>query len=452
MSLSHLDSLLPAEAALVVAFSGGLDSTVLLHQLVRWRQTHPQLRLRALHVHHGLSPCADSWAAHCLALCDAWALECDVLRVRIDAREQGVEGAARAARYQALTAAMRPDEVLLTAQHLDDQCETLLLALKRGSGPAGLAAMPARLERHGRVLLRPLLGQTRQQLETYAQQHQLRWIEDESNQDTRYDRNFLRQRLLPELQARWPHFAEACARSAALCGEQEQLLDELLAEQLAGLTQPDGSLFFAPLLKMSDARASALLRRWIAQQGATMPSRAALMRLRQEVMLSRDDAQPRLRFGHAEVRRYRDRLYWLPRYASLRDQQLFWPDRRVPLVLPQQLGVLFAQIAQPQQPGVLFAQTAQPLLRQPEADEQVSVRFYAQGYFHLVGRAGGREMKKLWQELAIPPWQRERIPLIYYNQTLVCAPGLFVTRQGAAVDKQGWQAIWQKNMHAGEQK
>lgn len=439
MSLSHLASQLPADAALVVAFSGGLDSTVLLHQLVRWRQMHPQTRLRALHVHHGLSPNADYWAAHCVAICEQWQLGCEVLRVQIDAREQGIEGAARAARYQALTAAMQPDEWLLTAQHLDDQCETLLLALKRGSGPAGLAAMPVRLERQGRVLLRPLLNQTRQQLETYAQQHQLRWTEDESNQDTRYDRNFLRQRLLPELQARWPHFAEACARSAALCGEQERLLDELLAEQLAGLTQPDGSLHFPPLLQMSDVRASALLRRWIAQQGAPMVSRAALMRLRQEVMLSRDDAQPCLQFGNAEVRRYRDRLYWLARYTSLRDRQLCWNDRREPLLLPQQLGTLVADHAHSQ-------------LRQPEADEQVSVRFHAQGYFHLVGRAGGREMKKLWQELAIPPWQRERIPLIYYNQTLVCAPGLFVTRQGAAVDKNGWQAIWQKNDNAGEQK
>lgn len=439
MSLSHLASLLPADAALVVAFSGGLDSTVLLHQLVSWRQAHPQARLRALHVHHGLSPNADSWAAHCVAICEAWQLGCEVLRVQVDAREQGVEGAARAARYQALTAAMQPDEWLLTAQHLDDQCETLLLALKRGSGPAGLAAMPVRRVRDGRVLLRPLLNQSRQQLEAYAQQHQLRWIEDESNQDARYDRNFLRQRLLPTLQARWPHFAEACARSAALCGEQEQLLDELLAEQLAGLTHPDGSLHFPPLLQMSETRANALLRRWIARQGAVMPSRAALARLRQEVMLSREDAQPCLRFGDAEARRYRERLYWLPRCASLRELELPWRDRREPLLLPQQLGVLCAQ-------------SAPSALRQPEADEHVSVRFHAQGYFHVVGRSGGREIKKLWQELAIPPWQRERIPLIYYNQTLVCAPGLFVTREGAAVDENGWQAIWQNNNNAGEQK
>lgn len=429
MPLSHLASLLPDDAALVVAFSGGLDSTVLLHQLMRWREQHPQTRLRALHVHHGLSQYADRWAEHCVSQAGEWQLSCEVLRVEVDAVKQGVEGAARTARYQALTAAMQPDEWLLTAQHLDDQCETLLLALKRGSGPAGLAAMPVRVHRHGRILLRPLLEQSRQQLEAYAHDYRLCWIEDESNQDQRYDRNFLRQTILPTLSARWPAFARACARSAELCGEQEQLLDELLAAELAQLIQGDGSLLFSPLLTMSEARANALLRRWIAVQGAPMVSRDALVRLRRQVMSSREDAQPRLQFGEAEVRRYRDRLYWLERRESLREQQLGWPDRQHPLNLPQQLGTLYAS-----------DRCAE--LRQPAADERVSVRFHARGHIHLAGRAGGREMKKLWQELAIPPWQRERIPLIYYNERLICAPGIFITREGTADDDRGWQVVW----------
>ena len=429
MPLSALDSLLQPGAALVVAFSGGLDSTVLLHLARQWHQGSPQSRLRALHVHHGLSPNADRWAAHCLALCQQWQLPCEVLRVRVDGRDSGIEAAARTARYQALSAALQPDETLLTAQHLDDQCETFLLALKRGSGPAGLAAMPQSRSLGAHRLLRPLLHHSRQSLEQYARTHQLTWVEDESNQDLRYDRNFLRQRLLPELLQRWPHFAEATARSAALCSEQEQLLDELLTDQLAELTQSDGSLHFPPLLAMSEARANALLRRWIAGQGGAMPSRDALNRIRDEVMASREDAQPRLQFGQAELRRYRQQLYWLPPLSSLRDIQLAWPDLGQPLTLPDNLGVL--QASQAQRP-----------LRLPQPDEQVSVRFHAQGQVHLVGRSGGREMKKLWQALHVPPWQRDRIPLIFYNQTLVCAPDLFITREGAATDHAGWQAVW----------
>ncbi|MCZ4059225.1 tRNA lysidine(34) synthetase TilS [Pantoea sp. LMR881] len=438
MSLPYLDALTETDAALVVAFSGGLDSTVLLHQLWTWHQQHPHSRLRALHVHHGLSPNADHWAAHCVAIAEQWQLGCQVLRVKVDRRKQGTEAAARQARYQALSAALQPGETLLTAQHLDDQCETFLLALKRGSGPAGLAAMPLAMTLGENRLLRPLLGCSRQKLENYAQAHQLEWIEDESNEDVRYDRNFLRQHLLPQLTARWPHFAEATARSAALCGEQEQLLDELLAEQLQALIQPDGSLHFTCLLNLSEVRVNALLRRWIGWHGGPMPSRDALTRIRQEVMLSREDAQPRLQLGRFEIRRFRQQLYWLPLQDTLRDCELPWHNLSEPLLLPQELGSLQAS-------------QSEHVLRQPRADEQVSIRFQAQGYFHIVGRAGGREIKKLWQALNIPPWQRERIPLIYYNQTLICAPGLFVTREGASADALGWRVVWQKNENAGEQ-
>lgn len=429
MSLSHLAALLTPDARCVLAFSGGLDSTVLLHQLVCWRQQHPQMQLRALHVHHGLSPNADSWAAHCQHLCQQWHIPCEVLRVRVDGREQGIEAAARDARYQALLQHLQPGEHLLTAQHLDDQCETLLLALKRGSGPAGLAAMPSQRILGENTHLRPLLDLSRQQLESWAAQHQLSWIEDESNADCRYDRNFLRQQVLPLLQARWPHFSAAAARSAALCGEQEQLLDELLAEQLAQLTDKQGRLNFTPLLAMQEARRHALLRRWIAGQGGTMPSRDALLRITREVMHSREDAQPCLHFGAFELRRYRQQLYWLPSQPSLSQHSLTWHDRSQPLPLPESLGELQAccDIAR---------------LRFPTDDEQVSVRFKAQGYVHVLERAGGRELKKLWQELGVPPWQRERIPLIYYNQTLICAPGFFITRDGAASNEQGWTAVW----------
>ncbi|MCX3311743.1 tRNA lysidine(34) synthetase TilS [Pantoea vagans] len=438
MPLPAFDALLQPDAALVVAFSGGLDSTVLLHQLRDWHLQHPESCLRALHVHHDLSPNADTWAAHCQTICEQWQLRCDVLRVTVDGRENGIEAAARTARYQALGAALQPGEVLLTAQHLDDQCETFLLALKRGSGPAGLAAMPSSRMLGSHQLVRPLLNQSRHSLEAYADVHQLVWIDDESNQDLRYDRNFLRQRLLPELNQRWPHFAEATARSAALCSEQEQLLDELLAGELAELIKPDGSLYFPPLMNMSTLRANALLRRWIAGQGGAMPSRDALKRIRDEVMASREDAQPRLRFGQAELRRFRQQLYWLPLFTSLRDTELAWPDIRQPLSLPQNLGTLRAGMSQ-------------SLLRYPLPDEQISVRFHAQGHVHLVGRNGGREMKKLWQELQIPPWQRERLPLIFYNQTLVCVPNLFVTHAGAASDQQGWQIIWDRASRSGEQ-
>ncbi|WP_027712886.1 tRNA lysidine(34) synthetase TilS [Dickeya chrysanthemi] len=413
----------------LVAYSGGLDSTVLLHLMtrLRWQRT---LSLRAVYVHHGLSMNADAWAEHCRTQCLNWQVPFDVVPVQVDARDGGIEAAARAARYKVLHQHLCDGEVLLTAQHQDDQSETFLLALKRGSGPAGLASMAAAATLNGMVLQRPLLSISREQLEIYARLHQLSWVEDDSNADERYDRNFLRRQVLPLLKQRWPHFPSTVARSAELCAEQEQLLDELLAESLAALRNADGALSVEALMPMSATRRFALLRRWLAEQGARMPSREQLVRLWQEVALSRDDANPRLQLGPWQVRRFRHYLYLLPTMQPVTDYELSWQPTVAPLALPDNLGQL--QLS-----------TQGTWVRQPRHDETVMVGFGFQGHVQIVGRAHGRPIKKLWQELNVPPWLRERTPLVFYNRQLVTAVGRFVTREGAVTQgTAGWFIDW----------
>lgn len=429
---ARLAEQLGAKRRLLLAFSGGLDSSVLLHLLVQWRQQHPGSVVRAVHVHHGLSRFADEWAAHCQQQCESWQVPLVLHHVRLDGLDGGIEAAARTARYAAFTATLTADETLLTAQHLDDQCETLLLALKRGSGPAGLSAMASEARLGNHALLRPLLGVARQQLEEYADLHQLRWIEDDSNQDCRFDRNFLRLKVLPLLNERWAHFAAATARSASLCAEQEQLLDELLAEQLTQLLDEERALAIEGLQACSPARRDALLRRWIALFGATMPARDQLHRIWREVALCREDAEPQLQLGSYQIRRFRQRLYLLPLLADLHDLQLPWPHP-TRLVLPDGLGALVQG-------------EGNNRVRAPRAGEQVSVRFSATGRVRIINRAGSRHIKKLWQELGIPPWQRERIPLIYYDEQLIAAVDIFVTAEGQVpASEQPWRLSWQKN-------
>ncbi|ROP58450.1 tRNA(Ile)-lysidine synthase [Enterobacter sp. BIGb0383] len=423
MTTLSLAQTLTAHRHFLLAFSGGLDSTVLLHQLVLWREQQPDICVRAIHIHHGLSPYADSWVTHCQQLCARWQVPLQVEYVTLCDEGLGIEAHARQARYQAFTDALRPAEVLVTAQHLDDQSETLLLALKRGSGPAGLSAMAEDSRFAGTRLLRPLLNTPRAQLLAHAQQHALDWIEDESNQDDRYDRNFLRLRVLPLLLQRWPHFARAAARSASLCAEQEQLLDELLAEDLAGLISPHGALSIAPLMEKSAARRAALLRRWLANLGAAMPSREMLERLWHEVALTREDATPCLRLGTWEVRRYQQQLWWVNPLPGQSETVLNWQDIASPLVLPGGLGQLRLT------PG--------GELRPPRDDEAVSIRFKAPGMLHIVGRNGGRKLKKIWQELGVAPWLRDTTPMLFYGETLIAAVGQFVTREGQAGDSAG---------------
>ena len=403
---------------LLVGFSGGLDSTVLLHRLKLWRDREPDVQLRAMHIHHGLSPHADGWVVHCEALCATWDIPLRVERVTLQDEGLGVEAQARKARYAAFASALRPGEALVTAQHLDDQCETFLLALKRGSGPAGLSAMPERADFAGAQLIRPLLSETRASLEDWAREHRLSWIEDESNQDDSYDRNFLRLRVIPLLTERWGHFTEATARSAMLCAEQEILLDELLSEELAELISPEGALAIAPLEAMSAVRRAAVLRRWLASRHASMPSRAMLNRLWDEVAQAREDATPSVYLNGFEVRRYQGRLWWIKSRPSLSDIVLSWPSVEDALLLPYGAGSVFLE------------NTGH--VRLPKANEPVTVRFKAGGMLHIVGRNGGRKLKKIWQECQVPPWRRDATPLLFYGETLIAAAGVFVTEEGWA--------------------
>ncbi|MFU2316136.1 tRNA lysidine(34) synthetase TilS [Rahnella sp. PCH160] len=432
----HLRNKIGHARKLCVAFSGGLDSTVLLAGLAQLRDDQlPDIQLRALHVHHGLSQFADHWATHCHDFCQHRNIGLSVIKVQVNAQDGGIEAAARAARYQAFSAQLEEGEVLLTAQHLNDQCETFLLALKRGSGPAGLSSMSADSMGLGYRLLRPLLDLSRDQLEEYADQHQLTWVEDDSNGDDRFDRNFLRLDILPSFYARWPHFAQSTARSASLCAEQESLLDELLNESLIALTDEQGSLSVEGIEGFSPARRSALLRRWLAGRGAKMPSREQLQRIWDEVAMSREDAKAQLQLGNLSVRRFRQRLYLLPQYSSLKDQVISW-DPADMLLLPDDLGVLSVSLD-------LADDGENCVIRQPRDGETITVRFHAQGMIEKFGRDRARQAKKLWYELGVPPWQRDRIPLIYYNEQLIAAAGWFITRQALAENNEGqWSLVW----------
>lgn len=404
---------------LLIAYSGGVDSTVLLHSLVELKQRGlADLQLKAIYIHHGISPNADYWAQHCQQQCRHWQIPCVVEKVKLNLEQGNIEAQARLARYSAIIQQMNSDTVLCTAQHLDDQCETFMLALKRGSGPTGLSAMPEISQLDNHLLIRPLLTISRQQIENYARENQLQWIEDESNQDDHYDRNFLRLNVLPQLNQRWPHFNQMVARSAELCQQQEQLLNELLSDTLAQLIDEQTSLSIPPLFGYSLAKRQALLRMWLKCFQITMPSRKQLMLIWQTVALARDDSNPQFLLADKQIRRYQDRLYLLPQYQDLQSISLNW-NLTLPLILPDNLGQLSAVI-----------DNGNSLCRLPHFDEQVNVRFIAQGQFNIIGRNGSRQIKKLWQEFNIPPWMRTRIPLVYYNDILICAVGVFITTQG----------------------
>jgi len=419
---------------LLLGYSGGLDSHVLLVLLTEFVAEYPGFSLKAVHVHHGLNARADDWAIHCQQICTALGVACEVARVAVTAGpRESLEAKAREARYAALAARLPAGGGLLTAHHQDDQLETLLLALKRGAGPRGLAAMAGRQPFAAGELVRPLLPFSRAELQAWADTRDLRWIEDDSNQDERFDRNFLRQRVLPLLLDRWPSLGTTASRSAELCGEQEALLAEIAAEDLARAQLPDGSLCLATLATFSVARRHQLLRHWLRGLTGQVPSRQQLLRLWPEVIQAQADAQPELHWAAGSLRRYQGRLYQVPPLAPLPAGN--WPlTLEQPLMLPAGLGSV-----------TLHKVSSGAQLRAPGEGEPVTVRFGSHGGLRVqpLGRAGSRPLKKLWQEYCVPPWQRSRWPLLFFGEQLVAAVGLFVVREyaadageGLAIDRQ----------------
>lgn len=423
---------LPEDAPLLLAYSGGADSECLLQVLRAHLGDEAPRRLRALHVHHGLSSRADAWEACCRARAESLGIPFQSRRVVLD-RSSGdsLEAQARAARYAALAEAMAPGEILLTAHHRDDQAETVLLRLLRGSGSAGLAAMAACQSFGPGWLLRPLLDLPGAVLRAALAARGIAWVEDESNAECAYDRNFLRHRILPVLHARWPGAAASLARGAAQAGEDAALLRELAGADLsAARTSRPEALRISPLLALSPSRERNALRHWLAGLGLPLPSRARLEGLREQLLRARDDAQPCWTLGGMELRRYRDVLHALPALPAFASGAVraFAPER--PLVLASGLGTLKAQA----QAGGL---------RLPASGEAVTVR-YRRGGEHCrpAGRAQSQCLKKLLQEAGVPPWWRDRLPLVYFGERLVAVGGVFLCAEAlAAADEPGWR-LW----------
>lgn len=435
---------------LVLAYSGGLDSHVLLHLLAQYKQANPQHEYLAVHVHHGLSQHADTWLSHCQMTAEQLGIDFVAEKVQLQvANRESLEANARAARYQAIAKHLCENSVLLLGQHLDDQLETFLLQLKRGAGVKGLSAMATSMpfsEIAGAQICRPLLNATQLQLQAYAQSQQLTWVEDESNQDQGYDRNFLRHHIIPELKLRWPNIAKTVHRTAELCAEQQSLADEMAEHDLQHISHDDGSLDITLLTPLSVARRNNVMRYWLAQQGEIMPNRHHLEKVWQEVVHAVEDANPQLSWQGGQFRRYQGRLYNLRKYANLDQYRQALlnlsdenADAEIEIVLPDDLGRI-------QLNAKALENDAKPSfavqLKPAEVGQVVSIGFRGEGKCKPVGRQGSRSIKKLYQEYQVAPWLRNRIPLIYYDDVLVCALGLWICE--GYQDECGWQLNWWK--------
>lgn len=408
-----------------VALSAGLDSTVALHSLSRILVPAAGRQLRALHVHHGLYPDADTWTE--AARANARILGCSFQVLRVSVKRTGgqsPEECARRARYQALAGALLPGEILVTGHHQDDQLETVMLQLMRGAGVAGLAGMPVLASLGPGQHYRPLLDYPREALLAWAQNEALEWIEEPSNQDLRFDRNYLRHQVLPMLKQRWPAAARAATRSARYCAQAQDLLTHLAAQDL--LHCAEGNELLVPgLLGLDSARLANLLRHWVTLRGLPTPPAHVLELVRDQVLDAREQALPCLAWKGGEIRRYRDRLFALDGVPDAPSGVVRWSGD-TPLDLPGGLGQLSLVSTQ----GTGLDENA---LRHG----QMEIRFRQGGEcLRLVGREGSRGLRELFQEYGVLPWIRGHIPLLYVDGRLAAVGTLWVDQAFAAIEGQ----------------
>ena len=412
---------------LLLALSGGVDSCVLLHALVQAKKTH-HFNLQAMHIHHGLSPNADAWADFCAKTCAAYQVPLEIAKVNVEKNAGlGVEAAAREARYQALCGT-NADYILL-AHHQDDQAETLLLQLLRGAGLKGLSAMA--LHDTDRRLLRPLLDIPRAEIELYAKSAKLSWIEDESNLDTQYDRNYCRHEVMPELKARFPAAGATLARSATHIAEAADLLDEL-AQLDAENCILDQHLNLDALKSLSYPRVKNLTRWWLVSLGVRLPSKDRLDELLDQLLHAKVDASIKVIIEGKTIRRYQ-RLAYLEQSAQALPFAMSWQGEQ--------------EISLPDGSVLSF----ELLIGQGLAVDRLGV-----DRLRIESRQGGerfkpalnrptRTLKHLLQESNFAPWLRDRLPLIYLEDTLAVVPGIGVSCLMQATEKEmGLVISWKR--------
>ncbi|CAL7959685.1 tRNA(Ile)-lysidine synthase [Gammaproteobacteria bacterium] len=420
-SLGERGDLFPVRSQTIkkifIAYSGGLDSHVLLHLLVQLRRAQPKLQLTAIHINHNLSLNAKQWTKHCKKICKELCVECIVKNVnaKIKIKDHSPEEIARKLRYEAFVENLPKNAVLVTAHQANDQAETLLLQLFRGAGPKGLAAMPIKVKFGKGWLMRPLLSFSREELLQYAKEYKLKWIEDESNADIKFRRNLIRHKLMPIIRKNWPGITTTLNRVASLCAAANELLENLAAEDLVKVIgEARATINIEALKKLPPARQGNVLRFWLHTLHLPTPSEAKLNEVIRTMVNSRSDASPVVGWQGTEIRRFQNYLYAMSPLLLHDKKQVLRFDLKRPLKLPGNLGVLRAKVS-----------------KKFLADfkgKRFTVQFRQGGEkLKLSKRQGTHELKKLMQEWQIPPWLRDRIPLVYCGSEIIAVIGCYCT-------------------------
>ncbi|MDW3095196.1 MAG: tRNA lysidine(34) synthetase TilS [Gammaproteobacteria bacterium] len=400
--------------SICIAYSGGIDSTVLLHAANIACASRGRL-LKAIHIDHQIHADSNAWSQHCRHQCDELNIDIDVICVDVEQYNHlGVEGAARQARYQAFESVLGVNDLLLSAHHADDQIETMLLQLFRGAGVHGLAGCASKRALGKALLMRPLLDISRQQIEEYAQKHQLSWLDDPSNDSLVHDRNYLRLQVMPLLHSRWQGLQDTIGRSGQWQSESMQMLNDLAKLDAKDAIDKSYALDIEKIKALDNARLKNVLRWWIKSAGYLTPSAEILQRVVDDAVRSRDNCGACIRWQYNEIRKYRGLLYLQPIMIKHDVTQSYQWDLKRPLIIDS-LGLTLTR-EQLDNFGINLCDVENLLVKFRQGGEAMRPR----------GRGCQKDLKKLFQEQGVKPWERDRIPLLFHQQQLIFVWGYWI--------------------------
>ncbi|WP_075431724.1 tRNA lysidine(34) synthetase TilS [Buchnera aphidicola] len=423
----------PKNNLFLLALSGGIDSIVLLFQMLKWKKKHKKIKVRAIHINHHLNKNSERAQEYCFWICKKYKVPLIITDIPKQIKYiHGIEQDTRNKRYQIFKKFLLKNEVLLTAHHLNDQCENIFLAFKRKRGISSLAGIKYSNKINGIHIIRPLLNYDKKKITHWAKKKNLKWIEDKSNLNIKYDRNFIRHLILPKIYKRWPYFLKNCVNSIDILSEEREVLNIFLKKKLSKNIFIDGRLSLLNFKNMLKSLKFLILKLWIFNQSKIFPNANLLNRINNELIKFKNKKIKKIIFHEYEFYEYNLSLYCVLSSKKIKKNIFIWKNIFFPIKLPNNLGFLI---------GVKDKNFGMKIPK-PKNKEIVTIQFQVTENIESNNKKNKKKIKNMWQKNKIPPWYRNKIPLIFYNHHLICALGVFNFTKKKEKTKKNIRILW----------
>ncbi len=408
----------------LIAYSGGIDSTTLLYSLIKNKNIKNK-NIRAIHINHNLSKKSKKWENKCIYICKKWKIKLIIKNIFIK-KKNNIENKCRKKRYKIFIKKLIHSEILLTAHHKNDQCETILLSIKRGCGLDGLSGIKKKYKINKKTIFRPFLNIKKKIIIKYAKNNNLNWIEDKSNKNIKFDRNFIRIKIIPKIIKKWPYFINCITRTAKICLKQKLLLEYFIKKKIKKILIKNNIINIKYLYKWKKEEWILILRKWIKLNKKKTLSYKNINILWNNIFKKKKKIYFQLMFKKFIIYKYKNYLFIEKKYKE-KNNTIIWKNTNKKIKLFNNIGYLSINKK---------IKNKNNLVRKPYKNEIIYIKFNYKGYINILNKK--IKIKKIWQKYKIYPWKRKIIPIIFYNKKPIICPNLFRTKYAKSKNNKYW--------------